>query len=206
MRLKYSGTLGNILLALLLMCAVQLSSAQVVRSAEQGGLPLRVGVGVSSYYTEIWPHSRQTGPAIWGDWTLSHVPSVLRGLGVEAEARGLLWGQQQGSSWDFATIGGGPIYSYKRSKSIQPYAKFILNYGTQWNIKGGSFPSRYHSDKWLTYAPGGGVDVHAVGRVWVRADYEYQYWKTDWFNTTDNLNPQGFTLGVAYDLRPRAGR
>jgi opacity protein-like surface antigen len=56
----------------------------------------------------------------------------------------------------------------------------------------------------MTYAAGGGVDVHVKGPFWMRADYEYQFWKTGFYKSTDTLNPRGVTLGVAYDFRGRS--
>lgn len=185
---------------LFLLGSTALAAAQVTRSAEEGSLPLRVGAGVSSYYTEIWDRTRLTGPTLWGDWTFRHVPSAFRGLGVELEGRELAWGQPAGSNWSMATLGGGPVYSYKRLSILQPYAKYLLDFGMQWNIANRYLPKWYQSDKWMTEALGGGLDVHAKGRIWVRVDYEYQFWKVDWFNSVDHLTPQGFTLGAAYDL------
>jgi hypothetical protein len=45
-----------------------------------------------------------------------------------------------------------------------------------------------------------GLEYHAIHRLWVRADYEYQIWP-NLLGDGRNLDPQGFTLGVSYDFR-----
>jgi opacity protein-like surface antigen len=82
--------------------------------------------------------------------------------------------------------------------------KGLLDFGVQWKIKGTNFPAWYQSDKWMAYALGGGMDVCLRKSVWLRADYEYQYWRTGWFNAYEFLNPQGVTLGIVYDFRHRS--
>jgi hypothetical protein len=48
---------------------------------------------------------------------------------------------------------------------------------------------------------GGGVELRAYRSLWVRADYEYQFWPDFFFKGAKpigQLNPQGFTVGVLY--------
>jgi opacity protein-like surface antigen len=200
MSIKKHKLIPSVTVVLFLAAIASVAFAQVAPSAREGGYPLRVGVGFSSYYTELWPNTRQTGLTLWADWTFRHMPRILHGLGVEAEGRDLGWGQPNGSGWSLGTLGGGPIYSYRKSQFIQPYVKGLVNYGAQWDIALSKYSNSYGSDKWMTYAVGGGLDLRIRRGLMVRGDYEYQYWKTNWFNTTDYLNPQGFTLSVAYDL------
>ncbi len=187
-------------LAALFVAAAFPAFAQVVPAASEGGLPLEVGGGFSSYATEIYPQ-RFMGPTLWADWSIGQKPSLLRGLGIEAEGRYLNWGQPAGVTWSFMTAGGGPIYTWRHSRNFHPYAKLLVDYGAQSNIKTPAFPATYKSDKWMIYAPGGGIEYRAWNRIWVRADYEYQFWKVEWFNSNDYLNPAGVTVGVAYDFR-----
>jgi opacity protein-like surface antigen len=91
------------------------------------------------------------------------------------------------------------MYTWRHYRNFHPYAKLLVDYGAQKNIQIDGFPSWYKSDKWMIYAPGGGVEAHAWRNVWVRADYEYQFWKVEWFDN-NFLNPQGATLGVSYDF------
>jgi len=203
--MSWNGVFLRFVVAVFLIGTACCAEAQSAPSAYQGALPLRVGGGLAIYNTEIYSTS-QMGPTVWIDWTPGRMPGFLRGLGFEAEGRELLWGQPNGSTWTVATVGGGPIYSWRRSRSIRPYVKGLLNYGMQWNIKNNALPAWYTSDKWMTYAIGGGIDVRVKGAIWVRGDYEYQFWKPNWFNTNDYLNPKGLTLGVLYDFGGRRSR
>ena len=63
-----------------------------------------------------------------------------------------------------------------------------------------SRPGNPHANL-IVFAPGGGLEYRIFRPIWVRADYEYQDWGTLLGNT---LNPQGFTVGVAYEFS-RAG-
>ena len=196
---------GRIVFKTALICflafGLQSGIAQTVPDAVEGVLPLRVGAGVSSYNTDAFSN-RLLGPTVWVDWNFQHVPTFLRGVGAEAEVRDLAWGQPQGLSWSIFTMGGGLIYTRTYHRVFRPYAKFLVNFSEQANIGGPAtrLPSWYKTDKWATMAPGGGIDVHAWRHIWVRADYEYQFWKVEWFND-HYLNPQGATLGIIYDIR-----
>ena len=61
------------------------------------------------------------------------------------------------------------MYTWRRFRNIHPYAKFLVDYGAQSNMAIPGFPSSYKSDKWIIYAPGGGVEARAWRNVWVRA-------------------------------------
>ncbi len=49
----------------------------------------------------------------------------------------------------------------------------------------------------MLFAAGGGLEYRIFRPIWVRADYEYQDWGTLLGNT---FNPQGITVGVAYEF------
>ncbi len=59
---------------------------------------------------------------------------------------------------------------------------------------------------YLAYAPGGLLEYRLNPRMFLRADYEYQFWPTfrgSRTATTDGtgaLTPNGFSLGVSYAL------
>jgi hypothetical protein len=73
--------------------------AQVIPSAEQGGLPLVAGAGVSSFNLD-WGHDDfghkryMEAVTVWFDWNLTRLPgpSLLRGFGVEVEGRDIDFG------------------------------------------------------------------------------------------------------------------
>ncbi len=193
MFLKLSVRLS--LAAIFVAAAVPLFS-QVVPAATQGGLPLVVGGGVSGYYSD-WVNPIIKGPAAWVDWTNYHGPKFLHGLGIEAEGRDLNYGQPANVRLRMYSFGGGPIYTWHHYRNLKLYGKFLLDYGAMdFDI---GIPGYTH-DHWTTYAPGGGAEYRAWRNVWVRVDYEYQFWRLQFYNN-NFLSPEGLTLGVSYDLR-----
>jgi opacity protein-like surface antigen len=188
-------------LSALFVAAAVPAFSQVVPEATEGGIPLVVGVGYSNFYTD-WS-GRLSGPALWIDWNLYGGPSFLRGLGIEAEARDLNYDRTGGvPNLRQDSLEGGPLYTWRRYHNVHPYAKFLMGYGSiDFTLRNAPY---YHHDSRTMYTPAGGVEVRAWRNVWVRGDYEYQFWNS-LFNNHD-LNPQGFTVGVSYDLRHIRGR
>ncbi len=175
--------------------------SQVQESASQGELPLTVGFGYADYYTEVFPQ-HMYGPVLWADWRFDHAPSYLKGIGIEAEARALISGQSPvDPNLRQATVGGGPTYTWTHYHSFHPYVKFLGNLGGMDHMKFYKAPASYTADRWPTYAIGGGVDYRAWHHIWVRADYEYQFWQIKVYSPTATLDPYGLTIGVAYDFR-----
>jgi hypothetical protein len=156
-------------------------------------LPISLGIGPSSYDVD-WGHGRMLGGTIWADWYPEKLPHILRGLGVEAEARDI--GLNRSSTQTNVrqdTAGAGPIYAWRHFQNFHPYAKYLIAFGSY------DFPpaGTYSHDTRTLYAPGGGFEYRFYRQFWARADYEYQTWQT-LFGTTPN--PQGFTVGVACDF------
>jgi len=193
----------KILLAALVVSAAIPACAQVTPEATAGGMPLTVGAGFSNYYTD-W-NGYLSGPTLWADWNLYQLPSHLRGLGIEVEGRDLNYVRTGGvPNLRMDTIGGGPIYNIRPlfHRKVQPYAKYLAEFGSiDFTVQG--FPN-YHHDTRTAQAPGGGVTVRAFQNVLVRADYEYQFWPD--LGHGNDLNPRGFTVGVAYDFRAHFDR
>jgi opacity protein-like surface antigen len=195
MYLKYM----KMLLAALLVSALIPTYSQVASSATAGGLPLTVGVGYSNYATD-W-NGRLSGPTLWADWNFYHGPPLLRGFGIEIEARDLNY-DRTGSDPKLRmdTAGGGAIYTWRHYRNFHPYGKFLVEYGSiDFNINSPG----YTHDSRTVYAPGGGLDYRVFQNIWVRGDYEYQFWPS--FFHHHALNPNGFTIGASYDFR-RIGR
>jgi len=183
-----------VLTAILLTAGTPLL-AQVAPAVKGGGLPIAIGAGFSDYYTD-WT-GRLGGAAVWIDWNLYSGPSFLRGFGLEAEGRDLNFLRSGGDpKLRQDTIGGGPIYTWRRFDRVHPYGKFLIGYGSM-DFTSGS--PNYSHDTRTVYAPGGGVEYRVFQHIWVRGDYEYQFW-TDFFHN-HALNPQGFTAGVSYNFR-----
>jgi opacity protein-like surface antigen len=196
MYLKYLKTL----LAALVVSASIPALSQTVPEATAGGLPLSVGVGYSNFYTD-WStdwSGRLQGPMLWADWNFYRAPSFLRGFGIEVEGRDLNYGGVGNLRQD--TAEGGAIYTWRHYRNFHPYGKFLAGIGSiDFNV---NIPN-YKHDSRTVYASGGGVEYRACRNVWVRGDYEYQFW-TDFFGY-HALNPNGFTIGASYNFR-RIGR
>lgn len=168
--------------------------SQVVAAATSGGNPLVVGVGFSDYYSD-WSGSI-AGPTLWVDWNLYRLPSLFGGFGLEAEGRDLNYARTGGTpNLRQDTAEGGLIYTLRRYGRIEPYGKFLVGYGSM-DFHSGN-PNYKHDSRGIT-APGAGVEYRLAGPLWVHGDYEYQFWP-DWGKHT--LNPQGFTIGTAYEFR-----
>lgn len=95
-------------------------------------------------------------------------------------------------------MGCGAVYSWRHYRFVQPYAKYLAGMGSI------DFPAsgRYTHDTRAISAPGAGLECKVFRGVWVRADYEYQFW-FHLFELHD-LNPNGFTFGTGFDFRNRS--
>lgn len=189
----------SVLVSLLFMVFVSAASrlgAQVTYSAREGRTPLSVGFGVADF-SDDWGtrNPRQVGLTLWIDWRLPHMPSKLRGLGLEFEGRDVNYATPDYIAGHRMTTGlAGPMFQWRREKRIRPYAKYLLGIG---NL---DFPNNtnYQQDTRAIFAPAAGADVRLIGRLSARGEYEYQMWHAI-FGPHD-LTPQGFTFGVVYDL------
>ena len=91
------------------------------------------------------------------------------------------------------------MYSWRNFKNFSPYAKFLIGYGNVDYLRASSI--RAHDSRTVTTL-GGGAEFRAYRNVWVRGDYEYQFWPDFWKNNVPagSLTPQGFTVGATYDF------
>ncbi len=191
----------KLLLAAVVVSTAIATMAQVAPEAKAPGIPLTVGVGYSNYATD-WS-GRLSGPSLWLDWNFYQGPSYLNGLGIEVEARDLNYDRTGGvPNLRMDTASGGAIYTWRHLHNFNPYAKFLLGYGSI-DFTLTDVPNYKHDTRTL-YAPAGGLDYRAFRNLSVRANYEYQFWP-DFFNH-HALNPRGFTFGVAYDMGGTRGQ
>jgi hypothetical protein len=177
----------------LFMAAISPACAQVGPSAVQGGLPIVVGAGFSNYAMD-YGTARMDGIAAWIDFYPRGLPRVISGLGIEAEGRDINFGRPSNIPrlrQDTGLI--GVIYPWNHYRNFRPYAKYLAGQGSY------DFPplGNYTHDTFLVLAPGGGAEYRVWQDVWVRADYEYQFWHL-WAH---DPTPQGLTFGVSYDFR-----
>jgi hypothetical protein len=178
-------------------------NAQVTPSATQNGLVLKVGAGFSDYAGNL-NNGQLQGGALWVDFVPPRMPSFLRGFGLEAEARGVTASDTlptQPGAFRQSTVGGGPTYTYLRYPRFHPYAKFIVSYAGQSYNLGGAGDRQFETQ--TAYAPGGGIDYRAYSNLWVRGDYEYQFWPDAFGSPNWYLDPHGITLGLAWEFKPR---
>jgi opacity protein-like surface antigen len=193
-----------LILAVCLFIAALPVFAQVVPAYTAPGVPVSIGVGPSSWDVD-WGHGRMIGGTIWADWYPAKVESFVhvRGLGAEFEARDVSlhnvgYGQKNIRQ---DTAGVGPVFNWHITRRFRPYFKLVISDGSV----DFTSPSRtYSHDTRTVMAPGGGFEYRFYGPLKVRADYEYQFWIGKLLGNT--LNPQGFTVGIAYDLSHPQGR
>lgn len=189
----------SVFVSLLFLFLIGLASrlgAQVTYSAREGTTPLSVGFGVADF-SDDWgtQNPRQVGLTLWIDWHLPHMPRRLQGLGLEVEGRDVNYATPSylpGHRMDTGL--GGPIFEFRRNHRVRPFVKYLVGLGSI------DFPNgtNYEHDTRTVYAPAAGADVRLLGRLSARGEYEYQFWH-QLFGPHD-LNPQGFTFGIVYDL------
>jgi hypothetical protein len=107
--------LKTFVVALAITAAMPLVS-QVVPSATDKHLQLKIGAGFSDYYGDF-PNGRLIGGVLWVDFVPPHLPRALDGLGLEIEARGVQTSQTSPTEYGVfreATAGGGATYTWRR--------------------------------------------------------------------------------------------
>lgn len=194
-------------LATLIVSAASQVHAQAAPSAKEGRFPFAVGVGLSGYNPDIG-HGHLIGGTLWIDYFPNRLPSFMRGIGIEVEARDLNYGRSasQPSNLREDIVQGGLIYSWPHFRNFRPYGKFSEGYG---NADDAVNPTHRNHDSRTIFSGGGGFEYRVLGRLWVRTDYEYQVWPNFFKHpaTVDppeparpsgRLNPQGFTVGAVY--------
>ena len=175
------------------------ASSQSVPSAHGGGLPLTVGVGLSSYSIDWGPGRRMEGITAWADWNLTDAPSLLRGFSIEAEGRDLNFGRPTGLlRHRLDTFEGGPVYTWRHFHSVRPYAKYLIGIGSI-DFDPYELNPAYSHDTRNVYAPGLGAQFRTTRDFWLRVDYEYQFWPK--LFGTNSSNPNGITASVSYNFR-----
>jgi len=175
--------------------------SQAVPAATESSAPLAIGGGVSSYTVDWGPGRKEDGATVWIDWEPNQLPSLLRGIGIEAEGRDISFDRNPNlpSNYRQAAVGAGPIYTFRHFRNVHPYIKYVVDIGDlDWNPS--PDPQRTIV---AVQAPGFGLELRVFRGVWVRGDYEYQFWKDVVPNKDRYLNPHGLTVGVMYDFRRR---
>jgi hypothetical protein len=146
------------------------------------------------------------------DWNLQRLrgPGVLRGLGVELEGRDINFALpavlsnsavgDSGTNLRQDTALGGVIYHWRRYRRVRPYGKVLAGLGSIDFPPLPASPAWYRHDDRTIVALGAGADLHVWRAVWIRADWEYQFWP-NLFGDPHSLTPSGVTLGAVYDFK-----
>jgi opacity protein-like surface antigen len=190
----------KIVLAALFLTASISALGQVAPAATKAaGLPLSIGGGFSKTQLD-WNGQHMYGPVIWADWTLARVPFKLQGLGVELEVRDTNYDRPISiPRMRQTTFGGGAIYTWRHFRRFSPYGKFLLNYGSiDFTVQ----DPNYRHDTRTVYTAGGGGEYRTLGNIWLRGEYEYQFWP-NLFQGHQTLDPQVITIGAAYKFGHR---
>ena len=185
----------SLLLTVFLACTSIPALCQVVPAVGHpgGGPPLSVGIAYSNYNTD-WS-GRLSGGVVWADWNFYKLPPLWDGLGIEIEGRHLNFDRTGGDpKLRMDTLEGGVIYTTHFYRRFHPYAKFLFGDGS---IDFTVAPDYSHDTRSM-YVPAAGADTRFYKSLWLRVNYEYQFWP-DFFNH-HAFNPHGWDFGVAYDL------
>jgi hypothetical protein len=186
MRLKFSG------LAILLFLAGELSArAQVAPSARVGGIPLGISFGISRYYLDYGPGRYMEGAVFRAGAPFFH------GFGLDVSARSIfMFTPESLTRMQQTTYLAGVFYESRPFRGLRAFGRFGGGLGT---IEFSSTNPFYTTGSSTVYAPSGGFEYPIVDKVYLRGEYEYQFWKN--FQGPNFLNPRGVTLGVTYYLR-----
>jgi hypothetical protein len=197
---RISSLCVSVLIAFSLSCA----HGQVVAAGHENRVhfPVEVGVSVSDFNMD-WGKDqyggqhREDGVTAWINTDIPLLSHALKGLALEIEGRDINFSHPVYlSKLRTDTILGGATYTWRSTLPVRPYAKFLAGMGSI------DFPSRnpkYTHDTRAVTAPGVGVEARIHGPFWVRADYEYQFWRK--LFGPNSLNPNGFSFGVEFDSR-----
>ncbi len=187
----------RLILAALFAVAALPAFSQVVPAARQGGFPLAIGGGYSTFDVD-WGHGRMGGGTVWIDWRLFSNTPALSGFSIEGEARDIsLGGSPTQPNLRQDTAAAGVVYAWPHFRDFQPFGKFLAGVGGEDFYVGLPY---YHHDTRTIAVPGLGIEYRAFGHIWARAEYEYQVWEP-LLSPTKRPDPQGITAGILYDFR-----
>lgn len=172
--------------------------SQVVPAARSGrsSVPLVLGGGYSNFTMDWGPGHRSNGMYAYVDFY--PLRGVLRDLGIEVEGRSSLWGNPIPNLREDTGLFGG-IYSFSHLPGVHPYGKFLAGVGSMDFPPVKRFPN-YKHDTFFADAAAGGADVQLYQGIWVRGEYQYQWWHNV-FGVGQTFTPNGISVGLHYDFR-----
>ncbi len=98
-------------LAIFFAAATIPAFSQVAPAAEEGGLPLVIGAGISDFNIDWGDGRRMICITAWADWNLEHLRGPLRNLSIEAEGHAIDYDRPAGLPFMRQDTGlGGLVY------------------------------------------------------------------------------------------------
>ncbi len=183
----------------LVLVSSVVASAQVGPAARGTSSSLTVGAFGSEFQIDAGRHPVMYGVGAYVDYNLFH------NFGVEVEGNTVQFKQTEDFRRDSIAGGFRYIYNYQR---FSPFAKALAGTGSADFPRGtyarccGPIYYRQH-DTFTMLTFGGGVDYKLTRRIYVRGQYEYQFWRdygSGKIGKTGITNPNGFSLGASYRI------
>ena len=165
-------------------------------------LQVNTGLGWGVYHDDFEGAGIMEGPTLWFDIYPNKGPNLLKGFGLDLEARDISFGRPPTAPSNLRedTAGGGVIYSWRHFRSFSPYGKYDREIG---GIDFHTADPYYNHDAKLFNAYGAGVECRLVKHVSIRAGYELQVWQRLFQFpglTGFVLKPRGVTVGALYEF------
>src|SRR5579863_9389573 len=162
----YQSCLKALSTLILVSVAVPVFS-QVVPDIKERAHPFRVGVGYSNYGSDFngvdGRGGRLGGPTAWIDFDVPKLPPAWSGFQIEAEGRDLNYNRTgKDPTLRQYSVAGGVNYAWRYDAVFHPYVKFLTGIG---NVDFQSTIPYYRKDSRTFYAPAGGIEVRAYGRL-----------------------------------------
>jgi hypothetical protein len=199
---RYAMPSKAIAVALLALGSLASVHAQSIFAGQQrtSPAPLAIGVGMSNFDLD-WGYNRSgerrmSGISMTLDTDLPRVTGLLKGFGMEIEGRDLNYYRPTDlKRMRQSTILGGSTYAWPHYENVRPFVKYLWGMGSiDFSPKG-----HYSHDTRMVQAPGVGLECRLFGSMWLRGDYEYQFWPH--LFGPHSLNPNGITVSTLYDIR-----
>jgi hypothetical protein len=166
-----------------------------------------VGAGASAYHDDFYGSGVMEGGAFWVNYYPRVGPDLLRGFGLALEGRDISMNptSTQPSNLREDTASGGAVYSYSSSRlyRFRPYVEFMWGHAS---IDFHVGVPHYNHDTRSYRSGAGGFEYRAWRNVWLRGEYEEQFWQRMFENPANythsgiKMRPRGASLGVSYSF------
>src|SRR5260370_21341860 len=176
------------------------SFSQSQPAGERGGvprLPVVVGAAFSNFNIDWGRGRRMNGIEVWGYYYSYSLPSCFRFTGIEVEGRDINFSRPQSlPKMRQDTLQGGPVVTLYNGGKFRVYGKALAGIGS---IDYPSSSGKSHSTN-PVYSFGGGIDYRATRAIWIRGEYDGQWWPSI-FSRGTALTPAGVSIGISYNFR-----